>query len=75
MKATIVYLSKSKAMAIVSVAVPVGPVNSEVSGWMQVNSKVKKGDTFELPANAVVSTSVSDTKDGQTFRRLIISGV
>lgn len=73
MTATIVYVAKKKAsakhrMAIVSVMQRVGPVASELAGWMRLmDTKAKKGDTFEIPSGMTASTKV----DGD-FNRLII---
>jgi hypothetical protein len=62
LKAKIVYVNKEGTMGIVSIKRNVGPVVSETSGWMALQTpenkkdQVKEGDEFEIPANSQIST-------------------
>lgn len=67
MKAKIVYMAESGKAGIVAVQIPIGPVISEVSGWMKLSEGAEKGVEFDLPKG----TSVRTVADGN-FTRLVL---
>ena len=55
--AKIIGLSKKGDYAKVAIETTIGPVVSQLAGWMKVASKkVKIGDSFELPKGCEVYT-------------------
>ena len=53
--AKITHISKKKTHGKVSIETKVGPVISELSGWMKLAKKTSKvNDTFEVPDSTVI---------------------
>jgi len=59
MTCKITHVSKKKTHAKVSIETKLGPVVSELSGWMRLSKKTTKiGDTFDIPDSSIVSQEV-----------------
>ena len=59
MKATVVYIPENNGeLGIVAVEKPIGPVLSEISGWMRLQPGTKKGDTFDVPESMSITTEL-----------------
>lgn len=72
MTARIVSLKTGKdnnQYGYVVIARTIGPVISEVAGWMKLTADAHEGQSFELPANMAVAHKV----DSNGYERLILS--
>ena len=76
MKALINVVSSKGDYARVTIKKTIGPVVSEVSGWMMLDpeQKAKAGDTFDVPDSCNVRQEISiSKKTGDEFVQLVLN--